>query len=944
MSDIQYIGEHLIYGQIGHILVVLSFVASLFGLISYFFATQNRDNSNRNSWNTMGRWGFIFHAISVLSVIGIVFYLMINKHYEYAYVFQHVSEDLPFKYVFSAFWEGQEGSFLLWMFWHIILATLILIKGGQWEAPVMFCILVIQLFIGTMILGVHFGEYKIGSSLMVLFRDTQALPLFNSEDYVAQLSQFANGLNPLLQNYWMTIHPPTLFLGFASVSMPFAFAISGLWLGKHKEWLKPALRWSLFSAAILGTGILMGGAWAYEALSFGGYWAWDPVENTSLVPWLVMIAGVHTNLVARSTGYSIRTTYLFYILSFLLIVYSTTLTRSGVLGDTSVHAFTEMGLENQLLIFIGTLTIGSILMMWYGFKTVDNPEKEETFFSKEFWMFIGSLVLLFSAGLITFTTSIPVYNKVAELFGFNLGLTTPVEPIAHYNKYQLWIAVFIAVLSGIAQWMRYREFNWQNRWKKLLPHFLAAFIIAIIATYICTFWIDTNAWQYNVLLFCSFFGIISTLDVLIFFPIKNKKWAPFLAHAGFSIMLIGILASGLNKKHISTNPFAQRGLLPEDMLGKNVLLLKESPMFINGYEVEYLRDSIVDNTRYFIVNYTRLGSRGEKLEQFQLTPNALYDNKFTKIAAYNPSTKRYLERDIFSHIAGLAPGEGDIEEAKAKEDSLNYQVYNPFLGKDFFFKDTVEVTEDSFYVKEFRARVLNVIDHPEHEEYEAETGDIAMALDMEVEYLEKDTIYNAKPMIVLRSALLYNFPSQINDLALKIKLSEESLANVFTPEEEILYKEFSLKQGESLSFNGYKMTFEEFDKKPQHRDYKAQEGDIAVSAIIKVEKDSLQKELKPVYLIRGNSPFNLKDVWMQEGLHVRFVHIKPKDGTIMLAVGQQNPADQMQLEIATNSFRTDYIVLEAIEFPGINLFWLGSVMMMMGLFVGMFQKIRKNAN
>ncbi|MDV7399460.1 cytochrome c biogenesis protein CcsA, partial [Arthrospira platensis SPKY1] len=97
-----------------------------------------------------------------------------------------------------------------------------------------------------------------------------------------------SGLNPLLQNYWMTIHPPTLFLGFASTAIPFAYAIAGLWTKEHQAWLKPALPWALFSGAILGTGILMGGAWAYEALSFGGYWAWDPVENMSLVPWLIL--------------------------------------------------------------------------------------------------------------------------------------------------------------------------------------------------------------------------------------------------------------------------------------------------------------------------------------------------------------------------------------------------------------------------------------------------------------------------------------------------------------------------------------------------------------------------------------------------------------------------------------------------------------------------------
>ena len=120
----------------------------------------------------------------------------------------------------------------------------------------------------------------------------------------------------------MTIHPPTLFLGFASTVVPFAYAFSALWLGEYKEWVKTVLRWSLFSGAVLGLGILMGAAWAYEALSFGGYWAWDPVENMSLVPWIILIAGIHSNLISLHTTYANKATILFYLASFGLVVYS----------------------------------------------------------------------------------------------------------------------------------------------------------------------------------------------------------------------------------------------------------------------------------------------------------------------------------------------------------------------------------------------------------------------------------------------------------------------------------------------------------------------------------------------------------------------------------------------------------------------------------------------
>ena len=136
-------------------------------------------------------------------------------------------------------------------------------------------------------------------------------PIFSTADYLSLIE--GRGLSPLLQNYWMTIHPPVLFLGFASTAIPFGFALGGLLTKDHKGWLRPALRWSLFSAFFLGTGILMGAAWAYEALGFGGYWAWDPVENAVFVPWIILVAGIHTNLVALNTGYSIRTLSLIHI-------------------------------------------------------------------------------------------------------------------------------------------------------------------------------------------------------------------------------------------------------------------------------------------------------------------------------------------------------------------------------------------------------------------------------------------------------------------------------------------------------------------------------------------------------------------------------------------------------------------------------------------------------
>jgi cytochrome c-type biogenesis protein CcmF len=210
----------------------------------------------------------------------------------------------------------------------------------------------------------------------------------------------------------MTIHPPILFLGFASTLVPFAFAVAGLWKKQHSEWVTPALPWTYFGVMILGTGILMGGAWAYESLSFGGFWAWDPVENASLVPWLVMVGGAHVMLIYKSRKQSLFSAYILIILTFILILYSTFLTRSGILGNTSVHAFTDLGMSGQLLVYLLFYVVAASILLATNYKAINTETVEDNSTSREFWMFIGALVLLVSSFQITFTTSIPVINKI----------------------------------------------------------------------------------------------------------------------------------------------------------------------------------------------------------------------------------------------------------------------------------------------------------------------------------------------------------------------------------------------------------------------------------------------------------------------------------------------------------------------------------------------------
>ena len=941
-QSIQYVGEHLLPGKIGYFLIILAFVASLLSAVAYFFATQKRDLPEARSWLRMGRWSFAVHGIGIFIAISVLFYIMIKQYYEYQYVQAHVSDDLPMRFIFSAFWEGQEGSFLLWLFWHIVLGFILMRTAKSWEAPVLSIVALVQMVIISMVLGVYLNiggtELKIGSSPLLLLRDVMDIPLFASPDYVELIK--GKGLNPLLQNYWMTIHPPTLFLGFASTLVPFAYAMAGLWTGKHKEWLQPVLPWALFSACILGTGILMGGAWAYEALSFGGYWAWDPVENASLVPWILLVAGIHTNLIAKATGHSIKSSYLFYLLTFIFIVYSTTLTRSGILGDTSVHAFTEMGLEAQLVIFISLFSLLSAGAFIKAYKRIPSIEQEEKTSSREFWMFIGALVLLFSAILITFTTSIPLYKKVGELVGLELNITSPLEPVSHYNKYQLWIAVFVGLLSGIAQYLRFKEFNWNSRQSKFWKRMGVLLGLSALLSFLTALWIDISTFQYGLLLFAGIFTVICNLDYLVSFLKGNLKiGASTIAHIGFGIMIIGILASGLNKRYISSNPFVQKNFIPEEMLLKNVMLIKGIPMFMNGYEVTYVKDSLEGFIRSFEVDFKKKGENGQILEQFQVYPNIQYTSDFTDMAAPNPSTKRYLHKDIFTHIPNLPAAEVNAEARKEREDSLNYQLFTSGLGQPF-------VIEDSTTKISVQAIVEGIDRNPKHPEYHPQENDIPLGINLLIQDPANQDVFRANPMVLLRGNLIYNYPEQVNELSMKIRLTEDLFDQVFTPDDRLDYSNFNFKEKSSINFNGYNIQFYGFKKDVEHPQYKAQADDVAVSAIMQVTAPNDKKlyYAQPLYFIRGNRPFNLRDQIAELGLHFRFTGIDPGSGTISMKIAQAENANLVvPLEIATNSFRTDYIIFEAIEFPGINLFWLGSVMMLFGIGLGMWNR-RKSLN
>lgn len=688
-------GEHLLPGQIGHFFVILAFVASLLSTIGYFTAARQISFSEKISWLRFARLAFFTQVISAVIVFAVIFYICSNHYFEYMYAYKHASKELEPKYLLACIWEGQEGSFLLWTIWHSVLGIIIMLKGKDWEAPVMTVISLAQFFLLMMILGVYIFDIRIGNSPFTLTRNEIAGPVFNLPNYLNFINDGV-GLNVLLRNYWMVIHPPVLFLGFAATIVPFAYAYAGIQTKRFGDWVKPALPWTLFTGCILGVGIMMGGKWAYESLSFGGYWAWDPVENASLVPWLILIAGLHTMVIYKSTGHSLRASYLFAILTFVFILYSTFLTRTGVLGDSSVHAFTEAGAAINIMIglFVAAFTLPSLIMFFLNYNNIPAEYKEERTNSREFWMFIGSIVFFLAAMFIIAKTSVPVFSKK----------TAPAEDREFsYNKVMVMVAIIIGLLTAVTQYFKYK--STPNRYiiKKIAaPTLVAIGITTLLVIYYPLQYTKQGAGFLGALYVALFAGIyaIAANAAYIWIGLKGKLRSAggSIAHFGFALMIVGMIISSANKKVISDNRvtglnirFSEDPGQKEDPM-ENLTLVRDLPTKLNDYTVTYNKTSSTnekEKTLYHL-DFEKRKADNSIGEAFTLYPEVYMGKEGLK--ASNPDTKQYLTKDIFTYISFVPPADDAPDTTQFKDHELK-QGDTAFYNKGLFILNKVATTK-----------------------------------------------------------------------------------------------------------------------------------------------------------------------------------------------------------------------------------------------------------
>jgi len=922
-----YSGEHTWAGTLGHVLAVSSFSFALLSTIAYGLAAR----AGHAGWAKLGRLGFRVHSIAVAGIVLTLFTMLLRHWFEFDYVWKHSNREMPLRYILSCFWEGQEGSFLLWTFWHMVLGNLLIARLrrtarlAEWEPPVLAVIALVQVFLATMLLGIHVFDVRIGSSPFLLIRqlpENLGLPWTTMENYLQAIPQFADGrgLNPLLQNYWMVIHPPTLFLGFAATLVPFAFAIAALWKRRYTEWIDPALPWTFFGVMVLGTGILMGGAWAYEALSFGGFWAWDPVENASLVPWLTLVGSGHVMLInRRKEAPSLFTGFVLVLLTFVLVLYSTFLTRSGVLGDTSVHSFTGEGMLPGLLVFLlffVALSVGmlnarkdqrrfyallcgimlllgvflqvqvaailvfagvSVVMTVVAYRTgpFRAPTEEEQLWSREFWLFIGALVLLLSAAQVTFTTSVPVFNLLLEPFTTQMAslaqqsgsdllntlagakLAPPAKPIPHYNKWQIPFAFIVSLLVAFGQYLRWKDTDMKRFRRELLLGLAVAVVLTVVAVIVLEYRLEEA--NLIALLFATAFAAAANA-AYVRKGIKGKlaHAGPSVAHVGFALVLLGALVSTSRQDEISRN-----------MQGPDLRFLNEG--FDNNTDLLLYKGDTVRMGEHFLTY------RGKEKDGVNL----------------------YFDMDYFTPVPST-----------------------------YAAGDTVRVRNSLFVANDAHTASVRFLDDQAHWR--------------ELDTFTKRALWHARAWSATR-------PGEKAFALRPLVQLNPRFGNVAEPSTRHrplrdLYTHVRFADLDDTDSTAY-MPSRRYDK---------QVGDTIITPTSVILLDSLRAVRDSVTIQRLGPDYTVYQLRMR----VRDLYVPDRwfeanaisihrNGTPVAGKAMELPELKQKYELASvegrsvglNVYDREFVVLQAIVFPGINILWTGCILMALGTFMAVRQRV-----
>lgn len=528
--------------NVGSFALIVTIVISLYTAYSFYVGNKVRKGEKQQK---AGNDGIIWQFASVTIASLVLFVAFITDDFSFGYVADHSTPQMSIFYKIAAFWAGHEGSLLLWL-WMLTGFTALLAflnrKNDRLTNIALYISNYIQLFF-----------------LITLLTATNP---FRAVELGVPLTGV--GLNPLLMHWAMVLHPPTLFMGYAGLTIPFAFAIAALMnRNASSDWVNRAHKWTLFAWFFLTIGIFLGALWAYVVLGWGGYWAWDPVENASILPWFVATALLHTFTMYRRRGGMKLWAVSLASLSFVMCILATFITRSGLLADVSVHSFPE--LKKDLTILFGglMLVVGGLTAYLISIRSKEFETQEffSDFLSKHFTYYLNNIALVAFTLIIAGATVIPplfkkslgveFYNRLAEPLGILYLLLITICPYLGWKKTEgnnlLKQLAFPAGVAAIAAIPLYLE--WGSN--------LIGFITMVVAVFSMTAILELFYLRARARAKSRGVGFASGLFSI--FRFSRSQAGGYISHLGMAIMIFGIAGSMLYVQDIPASIRPQPG-------------------------------------------------------------------------------------------------------------------------------------------------------------------------------------------------------------------------------------------------------------------------------------------------------------------------------------------------------------------------------------------------
>jgi len=516
----------------GHFASCLAWLLAITGLSAGVYSGVTK----KAAWCQTARNATILGSICVFLAIFSLGYGFATNDYTNQYIWQFSNRDMPAIYKVSAIWGGMDGSMLLWCFILSISAGILAYKAPSYPRSMQPWLLAV-----------------VNSS--ALFFLTVTVFLTNPFQYLDApfIPPDGNGLNPILQNPFMAIHPPMLYAGFTTFAIPYAFCMAALLSGNlGNEWLRLTRRWTLVAWGFLTAGIVLGGYWAYIELGWGGFWAWDPVENASFLPWLTGTAFLHSVLVQERKNMLKLWNVWLIVATYALIVFGTFLTRSGIVQ--SVHAFASTDVGWVFLVYIGLIVLLAAGLSIYRRKLLESEKKIESFLSREAAFLVNNLIFLSICFATLWGVMFPVLSEA--LTGSKQAVGVP-----FFNAVNVPIFLFMVLMMGIGPLIAWRKATLSSLIKTFLMPFASAFVVAVILL-----WAGVTAF-YPLLAYALSFFVLMTImmefhkgvktqkvsggekrqstgkSIMHLFRRHRSRYAGHVIHLGVLVMVVAITAS-----------------------------------------------------------------------------------------------------------------------------------------------------------------------------------------------------------------------------------------------------------------------------------------------------------------------------------------------------------------------------------------------------------------